>query len=123
MEGVHERIITDPPVPVALTPVGVEGGAESIVTEVVAVVEALAFVAVRVYMVVEVGLTVVEALRVLVENEPGVIAMEEALETFQESTEEEPERISAGDALKEVMSGLELIAKAAPWEFHLPWTD
>ena len=78
------RVIVEVPVALATTEVGVEGGVASIVTLVVAVLVPFAFVAVKVYVVVEVGFTVVEPMRVLVLKLPGVMATEEAFETFQE---------------------------------------
>lgn len=51
------------------------------------------------------GLTVVEPTRVLVENDPGVMAIDDAFATFHESTVEEPAAISEGDALKDEMVG------------------
>jgi hypothetical protein len=95
------REIAEPPIPVAAKPEGIEGGALSILTVVVAVEVPFAFVAVRVYVVVEVGLTVVDPVRVEVEKAPGVIATELAFEMFQERIEEEPESISTGDAVNE----------------------
>lgn len=87
------------------TLVGVVGAMESMVTLVVAVVVPFAFVAVRVYVVVLVGFTVVEAIRVLVEKLPGVMATEEAFEIFHKSVEEAPDRMKDGEAENDEMPG------------------
>ena len=75
-------------------------------TEVVAVEVLLpAFVAVRVYMTVEVGFTVIEPTRVEVEKEPGVITTELAFETFQVRVEVPRDATIVGEAVKEEMDG------------------
>jgi hypothetical protein len=81
------------------------GGAVYTVTVVVAAVDPFAFVAVKVYVIVEVGFTVVEPASVDVEKEPGVMATELAFERFQESVLVPAEATLFGDAVKEVMIG------------------
>jgi hypothetical protein len=49
---------------------------------------------------------VVEAIRVLVENDPGVIATEEAFVTFQLKVEVPAENTKVGDAEKNGMAGV-----------------
>ncbi len=61
------------------------------ITVVVAVLVPLELVAVRVYSVVEVGLTISDPIRVDVVNAPGVIATDEAFATSQESVEVAPQ--------------------------------
>jgi hypothetical protein len=56
-------------------------------------------------MVVEVGFTVVEPIKVEVEKLPGVIATELAFVTFQESVEVPADTTTPGDALKDEMEG------------------
>jgi hypothetical protein len=66
------------------------------------------FVAVRVYVVVEVGFTVVDPTRVLVEKPPsGDMATELAFVMFQESVEVPAEATMPGEAAKEEMEGRE----------------
>jgi hypothetical protein len=81
-------------------------GAVATVTVVVRVVVPFAFVAVNVYVVVEVGFTVVDPMRVDVEKEPGVIARDVALVTFQDSVDVPAEATIVGDAVKEEMTGV-----------------
>ena len=81
-------------------------GAVATVTVVVRVVVPFAFVAVNVYVVVEVGFTVVDPMRVEVEKEPGVIARDVALVTFQDSVDVPAEATIVGDAVKEEMVGV-----------------
>jgi hypothetical protein len=80
-------------------------GAVATDTDVVAVVVPFAFVAVIVYIVVEVGFTDVDPMRVLVLKPPGVIATDEAFVMFQESVDVPAEATSVGDAEKEEMVG------------------
>ena len=54
---------------------------------------------------VDVGVTVVEPTRVEVENDPGVIATDDAFVIFQESVEGTPEATREGDAVKEAIVG------------------
>ena len=61
--------------------------------------------AVRVYVVVEVGATFQEPMRVEVENPPGVILTEEALLTFQESVEVTLGSVYWGEEEKELIKG------------------
>ena len=112
MDDAHVSVIVDVPVPVAASDAGVVGGVESIVTVVVAVDVPLLLVAVRVYVVVEVGFTFHEPARVDVENDPGVMAMEEAFETFQERTDELAERMGVGEAVNEEMVGVDVLLMA-----------
>jgi len=81
------------------------GAIESTSTLVIATFVPLAFVAVRVYTVVKLGLTVVDPASVLVENDPGVMVIDAALATFHESVAEEPTPICEGGAVKEEMTG------------------
>jgi hypothetical protein len=81
-------------------------GAVAMVTVAVMVLVPFAFVAVRVYVVVEVGFTLVDPTRVEVEKLPGVIASEVALPTFQESVDVPAEATIVGEAVKEVMVGV-----------------
>ena len=67
----------------AVTEVGAEGAVPSTVTVAWAVEEPFALVAVTVYVVVDVGLTVVVPMRVEVLKEPGEMATEEALVMLQ----------------------------------------
>lgn len=85
---------------------GTVGAVASTVTVVVAVLVPLLFVAVIVYVMVEVGFTVVDPMRVEVENPPGVIVTLEAFVMFQESVEVPAEATTAGDALNELIVGL-----------------
>jgi hypothetical protein len=87
--------------------VGVEGGAAT-ATVVWAVEVPFALVAVRVYVVVDVGFTVTEPEAVEVENEPGVMAIELAFVTFQERVDDAPDAaVEDGDAVKdEIFGGL-----------------
>ena len=80
-------------------------GAVATWTVVVAVEVPFAFVAVRVYMTVEVGFTVIEPTRVEVEKEPGVITTELAFETFQVRVEVPRDATIVGEAVKEEMPG------------------
>jgi|ERR1035441_4765288 hypothetical protein len=84
---------------------GTVGAMESTVTVVVAVEVPTALVAVSVYIVVEVGLTFVEAMRVEVEKEPGVIATDEAFVTLKESVEVPADTTIEDEAMKEDMVG------------------
>jgi hypothetical protein len=56
-------------------------------------------------MVVEVGFTVVDPMRVEVEKVPGVMATEPALLTFQERVDVPAEATTPGDAEKAVIAG------------------
>jgi hypothetical protein len=88
-------------------------GAVATDTDVVAVVVPFAFVAVIVYIVVEVGFTDVDPMRVLVLKPPGVIATDEAFVIFHESVDVPAEATSVGDAEKEEMEGI-------PFDCSLP---
>ena len=107
VDDAHVREMVSAPLAVATTDVGVEGGTESMVTEVVAVLVPFALFAESVYTVVLVGFTVVEPTSVLVERLKPVAERdtEDALEIFQERREEEPLRISVGEAVKPVIIG------------------
>jgi len=94
--------------PVTVKLSGTVGAWESTITVVVAVLVPLMFVAVRVYVRVEVGLTSVDAMRVLVLNEVGAIATELAFVTFQERVEVPAEPTMVPEAEKEMMDGTEL---------------
>ena len=76
------------------------------------------FVAVRVYTVVEVGLIVVEPAGVVVENDPGVMVMDDALATFHERVVEEPTTICEGEALNEEIVGDAGLLAALPAVLH-----
>ena len=76
------------------------------VTFAVAVAEPAVFVAVRVYVVVAVGLTGVEPLANVELNVPGVMAMLVAPVVTQLSVLLEPELMFVGSAVKELMVGL-----------------
>ena len=80
-------------------------GAVATITLVVVVLVPFAFVAVRVYMVVEVGFTVVDPTRVEVEKVPGVMAREVAFATFQESVLVPADATMEEEAVKEEMEG------------------
>ena len=85
------------------------GEAESVtVTEVCAVEAPLLLVAVKVYTVVEVGLTFVDPIRALVLKEPGVMDNKDASLTFQDRVEVPPEETEVGEAEKEDMAGWRL---------------
>jgi hypothetical protein len=86
---------------------GIVGAVESTVTVVAAVLVPFAFVAVRVYVIVDVGFTVVDAMSVLVLKEPGVMATELAFVMFQESVLVPAEATIDEEAVKEKMSGRE----------------
>jgi hypothetical protein len=79
---------------------------EVTVTFAVAVVEPAAFVAVRVYVVVAVGLTPVDPLAVLEVNVPGVIATEVAPLVDQFKSLLDPELMLPGLAENELIVGL-----------------
>jgi hypothetical protein len=64
-----------------------------------------AFVAVIVYIVVEVGFTDVDPMRVLVLKLPGVMATELAFVIFHESVDVAPEAVLVGDALNDDTEG------------------
>jgi hypothetical protein len=86
--------------------VGTVGGVESTVTVVVAVLVPFAFEAVRVYVMVDVGFTVVEPIDVLVLNDPGVMAMFVTVPVaFQERVEVPAEATTLEDAVKKEMVG------------------
>jgi len=72
----------------------------------VAVLEPVAFVAVNVYVVVEVGLTPVEPFAEVELNVPGVMAMLVAPVVVQLSVLLEPETTPVGFAVKELITGL-----------------
>ena len=93
-----------------VSPVGMVGVVVSTVTVAVCVLVPFAFVAVRVYVVVEVGFTVVDPMRVEVEKLPGVITREVALPTLQESVLVPAERTIVGEAIKEEIVGVLLPA-------------
>lgn len=80
-------------------------GAVATFTVVVAVTLPFGFVAVTVYIVVLVGFTFVDPMRVLVLKLPGVMATEEAFVIFQESALVPAEATTVGDAEKEEMEG------------------
>jgi len=81
-------------------------GAVATFTVVVAVTLPFGLVAVMVYIVVLVGFTFVDPMRVLVLKLPGVIATEEAFVIFQERTLVPAEATTVGDAEKEEMEGV-----------------
>ena len=87
---------------------GVEVVSPVTVTEEVAVEVPVPFVAVRVYIVVEVGERMRDPTSVLVEKEPGVMATDEAFVRSQESVDDAPETMDAGEDVKEKMVGLEV---------------
>ena len=80
-------------------------GAVATCTIAVMVLVPFAFVAVRVYVVVEVGFTVVDPMRVLVLKLPGVMATLLAFVTFQERVLVPAEATTVGEAEKEEMVG------------------
>ena len=80
-------------------------GAVATFTVVVAVTLPFGLVAVMVYIVVLVGFTFVDPMRVLVLKLPGVIATEEAFVIFQERALVPAEATTVGDAEKEEMVG------------------
>ena len=81
-------------------------GAVATATLVVAVLVPFAFVAVRVYIVVEVGFTVIELEAVDVLKPPGLMAMFVIVPVaFQLRTEAEPLATTVGEAVKEAMEG------------------
>ena len=82
-----------------------EVGAVATFTVVVAVLVPFAFVAVSVYVIVEVGFTVKEPTSVEVENEPGEMATEEAFVIFQLRVEVPAEATMDEEAEKEEMEG------------------
>ncbi len=65
-----------------------------------------ALVAVRRYVVVEAELTVIEAIRELVQKSPGAIATETAFETFHERTEVPRGATVEGVAEKALTTGI-----------------
>lgn len=86
---------------------GAEGTlAPETATEVVAVTDPEPFIAVRVYVVVEVGKTMREPAIVEVLKLPGEMATDEAFAVFQERVEEAPDMMLAGEDVKEKMVGL-----------------
>jgi hypothetical protein len=99
------RDICEEEIGVATRLVGVVGVDASTVTVTVAVAVPLAFVAVSVYSVVAFVVIIVEPMRVLVENDPGVMATDDALLTFQEKTDVTGEAAVEGDAVNEDMVG------------------
>jgi hypothetical protein len=101
---VQERAMVDVVGPVAVNDPGAVG-AVATVTVVVAVLVPFAFAALIVYVVVEVGLTVIDPTSVEVESDPGVIVMEFALVIFHESVLVPAGATIVGDALKEEMTG------------------
>ena len=88
-------------------------GAVATLIVVVAVVTPFKFVAVMVYIVVEVGLTVVEPMSVDVENEPGVMATDDAFVIFQLKVDVPAEATRVEEAEKEEMTG-GLFARVVP---------
>lgn len=74
-------------------------------TVVVAVLVPFAFVAVRVYVVVDVGFTVSNPMRVDVERLPGVMATDDAFETAQLKVEVPFVTMALGEAIKEETVG------------------
>jgi hypothetical protein len=85
-------------------------GVVSTVTVVVAVLVPFEFVAVRVYVIVEVGFTVVEPEAVDVLKEPGVIAMFVMVPVaFQLSVEVPAEATMDEEAVKDVIVGGEML--------------
>lgn len=80
-------------------------GGVATITEVVAVVVPFGFVAVIVKVVVEVGFTVADPMRVEVEKLPGVMATELAFVMLQESVLVPADTTTPGDAEKETMEG------------------
>jgi hypothetical protein len=82
-------------------------GAVATAMEVVAVLVPLLFVAVIVYILVLVGFTVSDPMRVLVLKPPGVIATDDALLIFQESDDAPAEATTVGEPPKEEMVGVE----------------
>jgi hypothetical protein len=72
---------------------------------VVAILVPFAFVAVIVYIVVEVGFTDVDPMRVLVLKPPGVIATDEAFVMLHESVEVPAEATMLGDELNDDTEG------------------
>jgi len=87
-------------------------GAVATFTVVVAVTLPFGLVAVMVYIVVLVGFTFVDPMRVLVLKLPGVIATEEAFVIFQERALVPAEATTVGDAEKEEMEGTVPVACA-----------
>ena len=65
-------------------------------------------------MVVDVGCTVVEPTSVLVLKFPGVIATDDAFDTFQESVDVPAEATMEDDAVKEVTVGAAPLVVARP---------
>ena len=92
-------------------------------TTAVAVTEPVVFVAVNVYVVDAVGLTVVEPVVDVDVNVPGAMAIVVAPDVAQLSVLLAPELMVAGDAAKEVMAGSEPLPEGpveAPPQFNSP---
>jgi hypothetical protein len=109
VDAAQVREIVEFPVADAVRLAGTVGGVVSTKTLVVAVLVPPEFVAERVYTVVDVGLIFVEPAGVVVENDPGVMVIDDALATFHERVVEEPTTICEGEALNE-----EIVGRARP---------
>jgi hypothetical protein len=97
--------IDDPPSADAIKFAGTVGGVASTWMLVIAVFVPFAFVAVRVYTVVEAGFIVVEPATSAVEKDPGVIVIDDALVTFHERVAGDPAAICEGEALNNEITG------------------
>jgi hypothetical protein len=97
-------------------------GAVATAIDVVAVDVPFAFVAARVYTVVDVGFTVKDPIRVLVEKLPGVMTTEEAFVMFQLKVLVPAEATIEGDAEKEEMAGTPFVC-APPSVSNVPGAD
>jgi hypothetical protein len=110
VDDAHASEMVEVPVAVAASEAGVVGGVASTVTVVVAVEVPFAFVAVRVYVVVDVGWTMKDPVSVEVENAPGVIATELAFVTLKASVEVPAASTREEDAVKEAIEGVAALA-------------
>jgi hypothetical protein len=101
----HEREILEAVDVVTASDPGTVGAVASTAIDVVAVVVPFAFVAVIVYIVVEVGFTDVDPMSVLVLKPPGVMATELAFVMFHESVDVPAEATMLGDELNDDTEG------------------
>jgi len=108
VEAVHERLIWEAEIGAAVRFVGEVGVEASTATVTIdGVLVPVPFTAVKIYVVAEVGFTIMEPTRVLVEKLPGVIATDEALFTLQKMVLVPATATIVGDAEKEETIGLD----------------
>jgi hypothetical protein len=105
VDDAQESEMVEVVVPVTESEPGMVGVVESTVTVVVAVLVPFAFVAVKVYVIVEVGFTMNDPTSVLVLNEPGVMATDDAFVTLKERVEVPAGATTLEEAVKEEMEG------------------